>query len=216
MVQFLSERTDHSKNEFKSSSSIVIVSIIMHTKSTDALGLLSILALVFNLLSRRNIFIHTVVTINSIVNWVNRFKCCTGCPTKWRKSEVGGGGDTSLFIYFFPSPCVDGRPGGLLWSIGATLRIKREECVASLFFFFYNPPQRVDWISRKVERHHTQLTGEESCTHIQSSSSSLQRERKQSIVRVYDVASRPVLDPRWGGCGWIYPSSDQLMDVERK
>lgn len=61
-------RTDHSKNEFKSSSSIVIVSIIMHTKSTDALGLLSILALVFNLLSRRNIFIHTVVTINSIVN----------------------------------------------------------------------------------------------------------------------------------------------------
>lgn len=68
MVQFLSERTDHSKNEFKSSSSIVIVSIIMHTKSTDALGLLSILALVFNLLSRRNIFIHTVVTINSIVN----------------------------------------------------------------------------------------------------------------------------------------------------
>lgn len=139
MVQFLSERTDHSKNEFKSSSSIVIVSIIMHTKSTDALGLLSILALVFNLLSRRNIFIHTVVTINSIVNWVNRFKCCTGCPTKWRKSEVGGGGDTSLFIYFFPSPCVDGRPGGLLWSIGATLRIKREECVASLFFFFLQP-----------------------------------------------------------------------------
>lgn len=141
MVQFLSERTDHSKNEFKSSSSIVIVSIIMHTKSTDALGLLSILALIFNLLSRRNIFIHTVVTINSIVNWVNRFKCCTGCPTKWRKSEVGGGGGIHPFLFFFSFPMCRWTPWRLaLINRRDTPNQKRRMCRLPFFFFFTTLP----------------------------------------------------------------------------